>query len=184
VLANDRGGNGTLTANLIDAPYWGTVELAADGSFTYTTDSRYPPLPGDKDSFTYQVTDGVSFSKVVPVRLKFVQTSSYAAKSADAASAVTMANAQAQAKSQTILLQVDGALNTAQAKNRANYDVTVNGEDVAVRNVGYNPSTRKLLLQLAPQSLRAGDIVHLTWEDLKDAAGRDVSAGSVTVNAQ
>jgi hypothetical protein len=28
VLMNDRGGNGTLTANLIDAPYWGTVELA------------------------------------------------------------------------------------------------------------------------------------------------------------
>jgi hypothetical protein len=74
VLTNDRGGNGTLAARLIDDAYWGTVALAADGSFTYTADPSYPPLR--RHRFVHlPATDGVSFSKVVAVKLKFAATS-------------------------------------------------------------------------------------------------------------
>jgi VCBS repeat-containing protein len=183
VLTNDRGGNGTLAARLIDDAYWGTVALAADGSFTYTADPSYPPLPGDTDSFTYQATDGVSFSKVVAVKLKFAATSSYAAKAHSAASTVTLTSATAQAASDTTLLFFDGKISEAKAGNRANYSVTVNDEDVAVRSVIFNSSANSVLLRLAKKALRPGDIVQVSWEDLKDADKRDVTDGSLTVTA-
>ncbi|HEX8235861.1 MAG TPA: S8 family serine peptidase [Abditibacteriaceae bacterium] len=183
VLANDKGGNGTLRASLIDDAYWGTVDLAADGSFTYTADPRYPPIAGDKDSFTYQVTDGVSFSKIMLVKLKFAALSRFSAKARGAASVVTLLNATAGSMSHSTILYFSRELDATKASNRANYSVTVNDEDVAVQSVIYNSSANNVLLQLAKRSVQAGDTVRIIWEDLKDAAGRDVTDGSVNVTA-
>jgi hypothetical protein len=59
VLANDSDPEGDpLTAQLVGAPALGTVTFAADGSFVY--DPR-PPNQG-VDTFTYRVSDGVSWS--------------------------------------------------------------------------------------------------------------------------
>jgi VCBS repeat-containing protein len=55
VLANDTDADGdSMTAALQDGPANGTVELASDGSFTYTPNADF----NGSDSFTYVVDDG------------------------------------------------------------------------------------------------------------------------------
>jgi len=54
LLFNDTGGTGPLTAILVDGPYFGTLSLASEGSFTYDPD---PDFNGE-DLFTYKVNDG------------------------------------------------------------------------------------------------------------------------------
>lgn len=55
VLANDTDPNGaTLTVLKVSDPTHGTVNLNADGSFTYTPDAGYTGF----DAFTYKVNDG------------------------------------------------------------------------------------------------------------------------------
>ena len=64
VLANDADADGDgLTAELLTGGDYGTVSLAADGSFTYTPDAGF----AGTDAFTYRVTDGQTDSGVVTV---------------------------------------------------------------------------------------------------------------------
>lgn len=55
VLANDFGEVAPLTALLVSGPAHGTVELNADGSFTYVPTADY----AGADSFTYKASDGL-----------------------------------------------------------------------------------------------------------------------------
>ena len=63
ILANDTGGNGSLSAILVSGPSNGTLALTNNGSFGYTPANNYT----GSDSFTYQATDGVSTSGVATV---------------------------------------------------------------------------------------------------------------------
>jgi len=65
VLANDQGGNGTLTAILGTGPAGGTLTLASDGGFSYTPAANYSGI----DSFTYLASDGHTTSSVATVTL-------------------------------------------------------------------------------------------------------------------
>ncbi|MCP5533464.1 MAG: tandem-95 repeat protein [Akkermansiaceae bacterium] len=66
VLANDSDADGDdLTAVPDSAPGHGTLDLNADGGFTYTPDSGYT----GPDSFTYHVSDGETNSPSVVVTL-------------------------------------------------------------------------------------------------------------------
>jgi hypothetical protein len=66
VLANDSDPEGSrLTVELVTGAQSGTVNLSADGSFTYTP---YPQYSGP-DSFTYRASDGEKSSNVATVRL-------------------------------------------------------------------------------------------------------------------
>ncbi|MBE9064303.1 DVUA0089 family protein [cf. Phormidesmis sp. LEGE 11477] len=57
VLANDSDADGDdLTVAIADTPTNGTVDLSADGSFTYTPTDGFST--GEQDSFTYTVSDG------------------------------------------------------------------------------------------------------------------------------
>lgn len=67
VLANDSDpdGNSGLTAEVVQAPASGTLELNADGSFVYTP-------PGDFNgevTFTYHINDGTTTSAPITVTL-------------------------------------------------------------------------------------------------------------------
>lgn len=56
VLANDRDPElGPLTVALVDGPAAGTLDLRADGGFTYTPDDQAAPA---SDTFTYTASDG------------------------------------------------------------------------------------------------------------------------------
>ncbi len=68
VLANDAAGSGPLTAVLSTAPAHGTLNLSANGSFTYTATNNYTGA----DSFTYQASDGVSNSSPATVAISVV----------------------------------------------------------------------------------------------------------------
>jgi hypothetical protein len=71
VLANDAGsGGGPLQAQLVSGPQYGTVELHADGSFSYTPF----PLYAGSDSFTYQASNGTTSSNTATVRLTVTGT--------------------------------------------------------------------------------------------------------------
>ena len=66
VLANDTAGIGTnLTVGLVSGPTNGTLNLNADGSFSYTPAAKFVGT----DSFTYQANDGVSNSSPATVTL-------------------------------------------------------------------------------------------------------------------
>ena len=55
VLTNDTDVDGnTLTATLVSGPTHGTLDLNADGTFTYTPAANY----NGADSFTYRANDG------------------------------------------------------------------------------------------------------------------------------
>ncbi len=66
VLANDSDIDGdTLSAVLVDSTAYGTLDLAADGSFVYTPAANYY----GPDSFTYKASDGQAESALVTVQL-------------------------------------------------------------------------------------------------------------------
>lgn len=66
VLANDVAiGNFTLTASVVDRPTEGLLTLLSDGSFSYTANAGFDGL----DSFTYQVSNGVSANNRYTVTL-------------------------------------------------------------------------------------------------------------------
>ncbi len=67
LLANDSDADGdALVATLVDGPAHGVVQLAEDGSFSYTPASNFY----GEDSFTYQVSDGTLTSGVAKVTLE------------------------------------------------------------------------------------------------------------------
>ncbi|GAA1870076.1 LamG-like jellyroll fold domain-containing protein [Myceligenerans crystallogenes] len=66
VLTNDTDADGNvLTATGVTQPANGTVTLAADGSFTYTSDAGF----SGKDVFTYRADDGQSRSEPATVTI-------------------------------------------------------------------------------------------------------------------
>lgn len=64
VLANDEAPRGELTATLTTTPANGSIDLAADGSFTYRAIDGFTGT----DSFVYEATDG-SYSSAAVVTL-------------------------------------------------------------------------------------------------------------------
>lgn len=66
VLENDTDANmDALTAKLVTAPVYGTLELLADGAFRYTPNPDYT----GPDSFSYQANDGTADSAPATVAL-------------------------------------------------------------------------------------------------------------------
>ncbi len=66
VLANDEDADGdTLSAELVDPPQNGTVELNSDGSLRYQPGADFHGA----DAFTYQVSDGTESSELAVVEI-------------------------------------------------------------------------------------------------------------------
>ncbi|MBN2474882.1 MAG: lamin tail domain-containing protein [Pirellulales bacterium] len=66
VLANDQDADGDeLTAELVDPPQHGSVQLEPDGSFTYTPEADF----FGTDRFTYGARDGTAASPVATVTI-------------------------------------------------------------------------------------------------------------------
>ena len=66
VLANDTDAdNDTLTVTVVDQPAHGTLNLSADGSFTYIPDANYHGT----DTFTYKANDGTHDSETATVTI-------------------------------------------------------------------------------------------------------------------
>ncbi len=70
VLKNDVEVDGdTLTATIVSHPTDGSVNLASDGTFTYTPDANF----SGTDSFTYTASDGTEVSDPVTVTLTITE---------------------------------------------------------------------------------------------------------------
>ncbi|MFO7902363.1 MAG: Ig-like domain-containing protein [Pirellulaceae bacterium] len=66
VLGNDTDADGdALAARLLDPPEHGSLDLNADGGFTYSPDSQY----NRQDSFGYRVSDGIEESGMATVTI-------------------------------------------------------------------------------------------------------------------
>ncbi len=73
VLTNDSLGLGTnLSAILVSPPAHGSVNLASNGGFDYTSNTNFSGV----DSFTYRVNDGLSDGNVATVTLLVTPTAS------------------------------------------------------------------------------------------------------------
>jgi VCBS repeat-containing protein len=69
VLGNDTDEDGNpLNALLVSNPIHGSLDLASDGSFTYTPDGEF----NGSDSFTYRASDGLAQSNPATVNLTIV----------------------------------------------------------------------------------------------------------------
>lgn len=67
VMANDSDADGDpLAAAVVNPPLHGSLNLAADGSFTYTPDANFNGV----DGFSYLVSDGITLSSVATVTLE------------------------------------------------------------------------------------------------------------------
>jgi hypothetical protein len=65
VLGNDTDEDGNpLSALLVSNPIHGSLDLASDGSFTYT-----PEEFNGSDSFNYRATDGIALSNIAVVTI-------------------------------------------------------------------------------------------------------------------
>ena len=91
----------------------------------------------------------------------------------------------ANAASQTVQINFNGALNSGAAANPSVYSVEVNGKAAAVQaaHVQAGAAGMNLTLQLPPGTLHGGDSVNVFWENLLDAKGRPLS-GHVPLFAQ
>lgn len=70
VLGNDSDvESDPLTATVVTDPAHGTLNLLADGSFTYTPDPGFNVILDNPDSFTYQAGDGNDLSNIATVTL-------------------------------------------------------------------------------------------------------------------
>ncbi len=65
VLQNDVDDSAALQAVLVEPPMYGTLDLAADGSFVYTPNVKF----NREDSFTYRASDGELVSSVAVVTI-------------------------------------------------------------------------------------------------------------------
>ena len=75
VLANDTDAEGNaLTAEIFAEPLHGAVDLATDGSFSYTPDDGYSGL----DSFLYRATDGELMSALAAVTIQIAPATALA----------------------------------------------------------------------------------------------------------
>jgi hypothetical protein len=91
----------------------------------------------------------------------------------------------ANAASQTVQVNFNGALKSGVASNPSAFTVEVNGKATAVQaaRVQAGAAGMDLTLQLPPGTLRGGDSVDVYWENLRDAKGRPL-AGHVPLFAQ
>ena len=90
-------------------------------------------------------------------------------------STVALSAATARVASDSVQLTFTGALDAAAAAEAAHYQVEVNGVAVAVTDAIYNTGTHSVTLNLPAGSLRAGDAVRVSWQDLADASGASFS---------
>jgi hypothetical protein len=83
----------------------------------------------------------------------------------------------ANAASQTVLVNFNGALSNAAASNPSLFTVEVNGKPAAVQaaHLQAGASGMDLTLQLPPGTLHGGDSVDVSWENLLDAKGRPLA---------
>ena len=90
----------------------------------------------------------------------------------------------ANAASQTVVVNFNGALKSGAASNPSLYTVEVNGKPGAVQaaHLQAGASGMDLTLQLPPATLHGGDNVDVSWENLVDAKGRPL-AGHVALLA-
>jgi hypothetical protein len=91
----------------------------------------------------------------------------------------------ANAASQTVRINFNGALNSGAASNSSAFTVEVNAEPAAVQaaHVQAGAAGMDLTLQLPRGTLHKGDNVDVYWENLQDAKGRPLS-GHVPLFAQ
>jgi hypothetical protein len=86
VLANDLGGNSSLSAYLATSPSHGVLNLSSNGGFSYTPAAAF----AGTDSFTYRATDGTTSSTPATVSITVAHTIPPVANN-DSALAVTNA---------------------------------------------------------------------------------------------
>jgi hypothetical protein len=83
-------------------------------------------------------------------------------------SSVRVSSAQASVSS--IVLRFTGVLDSSDATDAATFVVQVKGQAVEVESVSYSNST--VTLGLPEGAVQAGDVIHLTWQNLRDSGGR------------
>jgi Tol biopolymer transport system component len=99
------------------------------------------------------------------------------------ASAV-LSTIDADVASASVVLNFSRSLDSSTASNVDNYQVAVNGAVVGVESASYRATSRTVSLALPVGGVQAGDSVTVVWQDLRDAYGNLLSAGTARATAR
>lgn len=140
VLANDGNQtSGTLSSTVVSQPTHGTLNLATDGSFTYTPDSNY----FGTDSFTYMATDGVDNTNIAKVTFQITAVNDPAVPVSDQYTATEDVTLNVDAQNGLLAndTDVDGDSLTAalvDSTSHGTIDVNADGSFTYVPDANYN----------------------------------------------
>lgn len=95
-----------------------------------------------------------------------------------------MSSATVKADEARIQLSFTGALNSAIAGDKSHYTAQVNGQNVAIDGVVYDPDGKSVLVVLPEGSVVLNDQVQVQWRDLRDIKGGLVEGETGILPAQ
>jgi hypothetical protein len=129
ILANNQGGNGTLTAVLATRPADGNLTLTNNGGFSYTPGNNF----SGTDSFTYQCTDGQTTSSVATVTIAVTPPTSPLITSINLTNNILMLTWSSLAGAKYREQYID-SLNSTNWNN-VSPDITANGQTITQTNI-------------------------------------------------
>ena len=157
-----------LAVQGIDWKYVGRLPKPGDNPDTDLLDGRYDLRVSatDKSNNVTRVTNVIKVENVEVEQPVF--------------SDVRLSSAGASATQNAVVLRFTGALNPASASDAMNYAVTVNGVDIDSGEVTYSENT----VTLSGFQFDEGDVIELEISNLRDAEGKALRDGSITVTAR
>ena len=95
-----------------------------------------------------------------------------------------MSSATVKSEEDRIQLSFTGPLNSATAGDKTRYSAQVNGQNVKVEGVVYDPDSNVVLAVLPAGSINLGDEVQVQWRDLRDISDALVQGATGVLPAQ
>ncbi|HEY0076328.1 MAG TPA: FG-GAP-like repeat-containing protein [Abditibacteriaceae bacterium] len=152
-------------------------------SVSWSKNSGWPTGTDFSDGTYYMVATAYDkANKTAAVSSSFKKATVAGMTAPTTQSSATLTGAEAWSSNGSVRLTFSGALEQATAENRANYNLSVEGQTVALTGAFYDKATRTVTLLLAEGTLQAGDSVNISWS-LRDAAGAPVR-GQAKLQAQ
>lgn len=162
----------------------GVVTLKADGTYSFTLQLEAKRLGGTDRIYTVSVTAADTVGNAAQTSAIVLVPASQSSTTVSpppvvAASTVQLSSASANiargSSSAAVQLNFTNALDSVPASDSQNYTVMVNGVPVPVSRAIYRVSGYSVVLEFAPNTIKAGDSLRGTFTGLRDAGGKTLS---------
>ncbi|HEX8551089.1 MAG TPA: hypothetical protein VF681_05980 [Abditibacteriaceae bacterium] len=162
----------------------GVVTLKADGTYSFTLQLNAKRLGGTDRFYTVTVTASDTVGNPGKTSANVLVPASQSSTTTPPPPVVTVSSVRLSSASATIArgsapaavqLNFTGALDSASASDSQNYSVMLNGAPVQVARSIYKVSGNAVVLEFAPNTIKAGNSLSGTFTGLRDASGKTLS---------